>query len=606
VTLVDVAAAPPWLSVGLCIALGWALAQATERYPALRTPVSAAVGLAGLAAVCLVLWQPALETYDDEARAQRVKMMIVAVAAVVGLAQAAMYALGGSSVRKLRALDRRLLVDAATVAAWSGFVRFALTTPNILTDGGTGYRRLQTYMSGMGGLSLLLDLLRGGPADAGDMWGSIWLPSMLAALAPVALLLLAYALRFDRRTSLLAGLMLASFPLHAAMFRSDFLVGSAVAISTLGLACEVHAVRTRRWGWLWPASLLIAFALLVRPEAPIIGVAVAAFGWPARRELLRPIVAIPAIWLAGVAAVASVFELRAAGTPGMRTSSDLLGLPFAAWLRDPRTLPPWLTLPLPLGAWALLKWGREHRHELVAIVVAVAAASVPVLRFGGDSDISRTFMEWPRYGTWLMPWAALISAVGSVWLCDRVVARVLRSTRAGAASYALLAAAVVATPLLSRDYLAVEYGHRLDEPVFRRALEAIPQGCSLIVPDDEGDEQAGGTVEIGRRYAEIAREAGRYPDLRIVGVVTARDLIESEGLPPGCWYLFEGAHCYFGYFDAPSAVCREVLSLVDAQPVLSEKIDYVHHRLIVRPDLAETLLRQPGMTLTLYRLAPRS
>lgn len=603
----DPAASPPWIWIGIGIAAAWLLAQSTLDRSRLELPVSLFCYAAALTATWSVLRRPTLEPLHAEFNAQRGDLMFVPEVLIVGLALAVAHYLGGVLRDRFRSVDTALLLDVGAVAVWSYFVRLVLTTPNILTDGGSGYRRLQEYLPGMGGLSLVLDLLRGGPVAAGDMWAAMTLPTLIAASGPVAVTLLGRALGLERRAALLAGLMLASLPIHAAMYTSDFLTGSTVALSTLGLAALVHAVAHERWEWLWPASALLAFAILIRPEALLIGVAVVAFGLPAARKWSLPIVAIPACYLACVAAVEIGLLLRTAGPPQTSMAPMPPEIPYVAWLTDQRMLPAWLSLAFPLGVWATWCTGRLRRATLFAFAVSALTAALPAIRFAGDRDPAGAPMEWPRYGTWFMPWAVLIAAAGLVWLCDRLRDRSGGAPAVGKAAYAAIALAVVATPVLAHDYLATEYGYRRDEPIFRRAVREVPAHCILVVPDDESENQAGGSIEIAERYRAIAREASvRWPPrLVVMGVTDARNHLETGTLPPAeCWYMYEGPFCHIGLRGVGSTVCRDFLSRVESEIVFTEYIDYRDHRLIVRPDLTASGLIVPDMALTLHRFHP--
>ena len=609
---------PPWMLVALIvIGLWWLVRRLDSDNGAINgatdgwlkpLPFSISIYLASVFVLGLAVWGPVPEGYDARVEIEREQTMRVAVVFVVGLVWQSGYGLWRLARSKIGPETKRLAGEILFVSAWSYFVRLALTAPNILTDGGTGYRRLQEYMTGMGGLSLLLDLGRGSQMVVGDMWGAMWLPTMLSAVAPVAVLLLANALGFDRRVRLLGGLMLASFPLHAALYRSDFLTGAAVALSTLGLAFLVTAVERKRWEWTWPASLILAYSVLIRPEAIVIGIPVVVFGLPAWREVFRPTVAVAVAWLGCVALMAAFFLIRADGQPGTAPPLFPPRIPYLAWLGDPRVLPPWLWLPLPLAIPALFSWGRRRWHLLVALMISVATVAGPVLRFAGDDDVAHAPMEWPRYGTWLMPWVSIMAAAAVVWMIDRWLSRVAPDGWTSSRIYALFVAVVMATPVLCMDYLGTTYGHHLDETVFRRAFAEVGEECTLVIPDDESAKQGGGgTVEIAQRYYSVAREinGGWVERPRIIGVTEAhRGISEHGALPAGCWYFYEGPFCSIGIRGEGTDVCRDFLARVNAESVLSERVDYIHHRLIVRPDLDESSLIVDDMPLGLYRLEP--
>ena len=118
---------------------------------------------------------------------------------------------------------------AGLVLLWSLLIRLGLTTPNLLTDGGSGFSRVLYGVQGFAGISYLLDLVLTGDARW-DIWSAIHVTTALSALTPALVVLLARELGFSLRAAVLGGLALACLPLHAAMFSSDLIVGPAVAI----------------------------------------------------------------------------------------------------------------------------------------------------------------------------------------------------------------------------------------------------------------------------------------------------------------------------------------------------------------------------------------
>lgn len=597
----DPAAAAPWIPALVIIICAWSLSDSVDRQPRLSLAVSVSAYACALVFAWWALQIPQTDDWHVRVEAQRAATMFVPVFAVAGLALATTHTLGGLARTRFRIIDRALAIDALVVTAWSFFVRLALTTPNILTDGGSGYRRLQEFMPGMTGLSMLLDLARGGRLAGGDMWSALMLPTVLAATAPLGVLLLAHAMGIGRRTARLAAMMLASLPIHAALYTSDFLTGSAVALSTFGLAALVYGVSKQRWQWLWPAALVLGFSIFVRPEAILIGVGVVAFGWPLWRRLATPAVAIPTAYLACVALIDIGILLQTGGPPGTHAASFPPVIPYQAWLSDQRMTPLWFIVPIPVGLWVLGRGALMAPRLAVAFVVVAATAAVPALRFAGDADPAGAPMEWPRYGTWFMPWAAMLAAAGVTRLADALPKPQI--------AYQLALAAVVATPVLASGYLATEYGYRRDEPVFRRALTVVPPDCRLIVPDDRSESQAGGSIEIEARYRFIAREVAATGQALadIVGITRAREELAAGGFQPDtCVYFYEGSFCHIGLRGAGTSVCRDFLASVDSEAITSERIDYRDHRLIVRPDLVHSGLIVPDMALTLHRIRPRT
>ncbi len=502
-------------------------------------------------------------------------------------------------------------VECVAVLAWSVFVRFALTEPNILTDGGSGYRRLLEYVPGYGGLSALIRTVL--PSGPHFMWTALRIPWALSALAPPMLVLLARALGFSRGTALFAGVALASLPLHAAMYASDFELGALVTLQLLGLALVAAAVRSQRAELAAAGAGVLAYTCWGRPDAPLVGAVLLVIALPALVRA-RPVMIAALAWF-GLNAAASLANVRASGGATSIFQHLQAGVwqtfPVAQILLLQAIVPFWCWLPLPLGI-ARLAW--RDRRRLAVVGVGIAAGFAPVYLRGGMLDPSQSFMEFFRYGTWALPWILLATAEGmeaaALWVGSRFGG-------AGAERVARLAIVAVcaATPLVLHDYLSRRYGPRAEEEVFRAALAQVPGDCAVVVPDDdsEGDGQRGGTIEIRQRYvyigAEVAAVSQSPSTPRIVGVTSFLKAIgagselpptDSAGAP--CWYYFRGSYCYTGVDGHAPTSCTELERRAVLQPVLTRDILYISHRLITRPDLRHPPFYDPAQRLELSRI----
>ncbi len=512
-------------------------------------------------------------------------------------------------------------VDAVAVLAWSAVVRFVLTEPNILTDGGSGYGRLwRQSVGGWQGLSVLIETLF--PEEPRFMWTIIRVPWVLAALAPPLLVLLARALDFSRASALFAGVALASLPLHAAMYSSDFEFGPLLTFNLLGVALVAAAVRFERGELAMAGAAVLAYACWGRPDAPVVGAALLAIAVPAlRRWRTHPVLVAALGWFAANA-IASFASARALGVVSHVAPHLWHGFPVLLFLGMQQVVPFWLLLPLPFGVAHL--WRRDP-WRLVVVGVGIAAGLVPLsLSPVGAGDPTRSYMEYFRYGTWALPWILLVAAEGmdaGVLFVTRRFARLgpARAHRLELAVRATIIAVCMATPLYFRSYLARQYGPRVEEEAFREALRRVPDDCGLVVPDDDSDDQGGGTIEIQRRYAYIAEEAAAEGEShvgpeRVIGASAfLRSAADRRALPPvatpaakraepACWYYFRGSYCYTGLQGQGSAVCAELERDAVLEPILARRILYISHRLVTRPDLSDGPLYDPDQSLVLSKI----
>jgi hypothetical protein len=527
--------------------------------------------------------------------------------AALGLGGALWAALSASGVARLRDVTARALaLDLGLVTAVSLVVRFGLTELNILTDGGTGYARVMSFRRGFGGLSVLIDQVFGELGEEA-LWRVMPLLAVLAALLPPAVLALGRALGFGRAASLFAGLAVAAWPLHAALFTSDFLMGPLVTLATTGLALLAFGVRGRPAAVLAGATLL-AYAVWFRPEAVIVGLPVALLVLPRARWLAaQPVAAAGLAWLA-LHAAASIAATRSVGSADHAGLADLqrVGDAITPAFLEPALLPPWLTLPF-FGL--LVTWPLRRRWREALVVLVAAGSAVPVLWSPAFMDPLESYVEVWRYGAWTFPWLALGAGAGLAGLASLAPAGAGR-----AAAHAVLAAVLAATPVAYLDYLGRVYVNRAEEAVFRGMIAEVPEGCALVVPDDD---LHWGTHEHMRRFLAIVADAQERGETtlrpsRVVGLVgfvaearATGSLPALAGAPRGvdpCWYWFRGSYCDHAIDDAPAAACGRAERTFALGEVARGSMEFLHHRLVSVPRLRGDTHYRADQPLVLYRL----
>jgi len=268
--------------------------------------------------------------------------------------------------------------------------------------------------------------------------------------------------------------------------------------------------------------------------------------------------------------------------------------------------------------------GVAAQLPLVGIAAGLLPLSVTALC---HADRTHSYMEFFRYGTWALPWLVLLAAEG-MEACVVFAARRVerddagRARRVELAATATIAVVCMATPVVFRGYLARQYGPRVEEAAFRKALRRIPAGCGVVVPDDASDDQSGGTIEIMQRYVYVAEEAAarHESDVDPKGIVGGTAFLRAAErddalprLPPEavgngdggatpCWYYFHGSYCATGLFGDGSAVCAELEQRASLAPVLAQRIFYVSHRLVTRPDLRDPPLYDPAQPIVLSKI----
>jgi hypothetical protein len=361
-------------------------------------------------------------------------------------------------------------------------------------------------------------------------------------------------------------------------------------------------------------SAILAYTCWGRPDAPVVGAALVVVALPTwRRWRTQPVLVLALGWFM-VNAVGSYASARALDVGGSIRPHVVPALPLRFLSLQP-VVPFWLLLPLPFGVARLV---RGAPWRLVVVAVGAVAGLLPLsVSVVGNGDLTRSYMEYFRYGTWALPWIVLVAAEGMSAAVD-VLARRGRAHAPGRelAVRAAIIGACMTTPLVYRGYLARQYGPRAEEAVFREALQRVPDSCGLIVPDD--DRSRRGSIEITRRYVYIAEEAAARGESRVdprsvIGVTAflrspshlralRAPAPDRDRVPPRCWFYFRGSYCYTGLVGRGSASCAKLERRAVLEPVLTRDILYVSHRLVTRPDLSEPPLYDPAQSLVLSKI----
>jgi hypothetical protein len=197
------------------------------------------------------------------------------------------------------------------------------------------------YVDGYGGVAVLVQLL---PAEwSGFMWRAMLVPRLAAAFSPVLLFWVARELDVGRGAALLAGVMLASIPVHAVLTSSDHLEGTMASLQLTALAL-VLAGRRRQRGHLFAAGVgFAAWAMWCRPEgvlgpfrliaaAALISVCVAAWGCR-HAGRLRALVAVRMLTLFSSPTIANerrpcVADERPVGQRSLQRSDSTCWRPY--------------------------------------------------------------------------------------------------------------------------------------------------------------------------------------------------------------------------------------------------------------------------------------
>ncbi len=509
----------------------------------------------------------------------------------------AVFLVGGTAADLIggRWRDRRVgwwLAAGFGVGLWSFFVRFVVAEPNILTDGGSGYGRVMRYIDGYGGMATLVKLL---PATwDGFMWRAMFVPRALGAMAPVFLVWVAGGLGLNRFSSVLAGLMLASLPIHAALTSSDLLVGPMASVQLAGLALALAARRFDRVDLLATGFVVVCWAMWFRPEGglgllPLVAVLVLYFrAWTARPSVLA--VGAVAALLVALRAIALATATTSGSTGG---GGSLSNVDWSVFVSGAVT-PWWLWLPLLVAPFVLS--GRQILVVLAGLITGV----LPVYLRGMFPDPPGTHLDTLRYGQPAFAWLILASAAS----CDAVAGWVSR--RAGDESRwkwlvrPCLVLLVMFSIVTHSDYLGRRYGHSASETAVLEVLALVPEGCGVIVADDRAD---GVNWEIHQRYQSIAAEAYAMGKLRLVEIVPILDYLGAEDTASaGCWTYLKGPYCSHAFRGRKAVACEKIEQGFVLEEIASVPVEFFHHRLISAPQVLRAPWYTQEMPITLYRV----
>ena len=503
---------------------------------------------------------------------------------------------------------------AFLVLGVSLLVRLGFTEPNVFTDGGTGHERVLDYGPGYGGLCVMVPWFL--PAHLeGQIWPAVRVLTILSGLAPVSLFLLALGAGLGRPVALLSGLTLACWPLHAALYSSDFLNGGNLTLTLTGLAFAVGALRLDRAWLLLPAACVLSYSIWGRPEAPLHLLPTLVPGVLALRRWGHRFETWAGVGWVGLALAALLFSFvhRPERLEPVVRVAGLFVLPWEGVVQAGfAAFPWWLLLGFPLGA------ALAPRPYWVSFMVlgGFASGALPVFLGGMPEDLLEGF----RYGTPVAAWFALVSGAGLHWLVVRLPTSRLRS-----GGLVLIAAAVCMTPLFHLEYLATPYGPRSTDIAFRKALRRIPSECGVVVPGEDRHDGLDPAV----RYDYIAVEEWKKdPDLpsvdRIVGAqrflaefrggrglprVSSFAMDQSNPVDGNCWYFFSTGECLVtqGNYSGSSVTqdpgsCRALEAAVDMEPLETFAVGFRCHRLVSVPRVRELPRHAPDFPTRLFRV----
>jgi hypothetical protein len=502
------------------------------------------------------------------------------------------------------------------LALGSVLVRFGVGGVNLLTDGGSGFERLLTYGQGYGGTSLLVSWILPAAQD-GRIWPAIHVTAGLAALAPPALYALAAELEFPRPAAAAAALALLCWPLHAALFTSDFLQGPTLTVGTFGLWLVVRAARRGSASHLLAGAAVFGGLVWMRPEGFLWALPFAAAAAPFAQRRWRDGLFWGAVGLGALAIgcrALSIAQVLVPGPEGYRLPGlGLLTVERFLLVGHP-ALPWWLWLGVPPGLAVL-----RHRRRAAGIVVAGLGAAGLALLLGGSAP---DFLEFFRYSAPAMLWLSMLAGAGLAALAGALPSR---RWRRGAS--ALLLLGFLATPLLHADYLSTAYAPRVSDGFFRTLLRDLPAGASIIVPGELRDDG----LDPSTRYRYIAWEefdsrGEGIPGSRVVSAAVLQEFLRMEGRLPGYedldmafggrrsgpteWYYFRSCECVSGPEIEPSPVgdpgtCRGLEEALELAPARTWAAPYRNHRLVAQSRERRPPRYDDGHVYILYKVLGR-
>lgn len=282
-----------------------------------------------------------------------------------------------------------------------------------------------------------------------------------------------------RLAGLLAGTLLALWPIHARLSATDDQSVLIALLLAAAVALVVAADRAGGGSWLLAAWLAAGLAATTRPEPAL---ALAPLGLlvllqpTSRRLQLRPLVLAGSALVLALTGLVLYYTISKALRGGFDPSGGLraehllrlLGFDGGSVLVPPRS--PWLlTVCFSLGAAAALVAGRGRP------ALWLAAGWLPALP---TASLARDDFITARYQMALVPMAAAATVVGLIWLGGRMARRWPRLSRP-------VVPALAAVPLLAAAWGCLqpppEPTFRREYRFFRSHIEEIPDDCRLLL-----------------------------------------------------------------------------------------------------------------------------
>ncbi len=409
----------------------------------------------------------------------------------------------------------RLLIGVGLVGVVSVLVRLEMTAPNLYSQGAGGMERMLRYSPGDGGLGVIAAWALPG-SQVGFIWPAVSVGALVSALAAPLICLLGRGLRLSMTASVLAGLVVACWPVHAMISSSDLLAGPLLTIGVAAWAFTGAAVSRDRPLLLLPAAALLAWGVWCRLDGALLLLPALGILAPASRRWSRR----PELW-AALAWVGLALLGRGLAWPGVSGPEPWVpGDALSTILRVGHAVIPWWLIAVVPGVFVLRREGSLGAGVLGALCAAVLSVLLLWSAVGHAA--------WIEGLALLLPWAALLVGVGVQEVRARVPSSVL-----GWGLTALVLVGVLAAPMIHRGQLETLHGPAASDHAFRESLDEVEPACGIIPVDANGAALG----DAARRYRLIAwEEFDRNPDLPRGDRVL--DTAPGSGAETSCFYLF--------------------------------------------------------------------
>ncbi|NOY93490.1 MAG: hypothetical protein GXP55_20085 [Deltaproteobacteria bacterium] len=444
------------------------------------------------------------------------------------------------------------------------------------------------------GFAWLCDLLGATPNRFGAVSAQTF---FFSALAPIAVFAWVRSVFEDRRTGLVAALVVAVLPLHLHFARSEVALVFSVTLSALLLALLWAAIRARTSlgaaaafiSLLWLAPLTFAtrpLDLLLAPLAVLAILTLPSLRGPADRRGLAILLITLSATQVFLAHTLVSFGGQVSDGLHLRVLQDALGslLSDHDTLLNPLVTPTALALLALLGVRALLRHPEERRAGVWLLVWLFAA-------FTAHAYVQpATVAMQARYHLHLvLPFVALVAA-GALWVDGRFPrARVP------------LGLLILLSPLWASGFIRdVDHDTQRELAFVRRAARRLPEDATVL--EYEGgqgmhfgrlfDRLSGGELEPRFRSLPIDPES----PTETLSAATRELLTSARPL-----YFYQGLAC-LGLQNAPPVrACDALLAAVPLEVVLEETIP---HR-VYDENIASSVAPEGAIRLRLYRVVPR-